>query len=237
MIMMVINASLWWVLKPQYHSEYKDSTHEENDTLGGIFITGPLICTFQMFIALLYMHKSFLNVKINPINEGPLLYNQLIEIAIYTGELVDRLHQFLNPYIPLIVLIDLVVGNEHLKVVAAAAHLLPVLCVELYGVVDGALFVGFESLEVLLLLISQLLARLADLMRQWHLHVAIILSSLKQYISTTLTICPSSLEFDSNSSLPSICSFLNKIYTFTASLLKLQMFSSFFCVSLYLNEL
>jgi len=117
-----------------------------------------------MLITPLNGGKGLFNVKVNAVDKRALVYDQLVEVPVDSGELVYRLDELLNSAGPLVLLVDVLLGNEHLKL--TSSHLLPVFRVQLDRVVDGSFLVYFQALEVLLLLISQLFRGLTNLLRQ-----------------------------------------------------------------------
>ena len=107
-----------------------------------MLIISLFINILQMLISFLHMAKSLLNIKVNPINQRPLMDNQLIQLSIHRCQLINWFHQLLYPHVFLVLFTHLFLCNEHLKV-PTAFHSLLLLGVELDGVVDRSLLVGF----------------------------------------------------------------------------------------------
>lgn len=193
-------SSLTRVLKSQHNCKYQYSTHQTKNTFRSIFITRPFISASQMLIPFLYMSKCLLNIKVNPINQRPLMNHQLIQVPIHSRQLIDWLYQFLYTDIPLIIFVHLFLSYEHLKIIITA-HSFPILSIELNCIVYGTFLVRLQSLKILFLLIPQITTGLSNLLGQRHLHIAVVFILWKSYIFITSYSCLSCLESGSSFSL------------------------------------
>ena len=140
------------ILEPKCNSQYHNNTHQAYNTPGSILVISPLINILQMLISLNCMCESLLNVEVNAVDQGTLVDDQLVELSVDCGQLVDGLDQILDAHVLLVLLTHLLLSHEHLKV-PRTTHPLLLLGVQLNGVVNRALLISFQPLKVLLLLV------------------------------------------------------------------------------------